>query len=326
MKRTTVWMGWLGIAAAGALVLWGLHWFFRVPPVTDVGESSGTITEDDLVFSGVAEQEIPSIDTPDFESVAWADQYLKDDGFGLDVEIDGEHRFYPYQILVWHEIVNDTFEEVPVAVTYNPLTDTGMAFDRRVDGEIKTFHASGLVWNNNLVMRDTPSDRLWIQILGSSLDGKTSLKRLPASVMTWETWKRAYPFGDVLSRETSVTRDYTRDPYGTYGPSPAIWFPLTRLDERLHAKERVSVVSVTPIGGGNALVAAFPTADVQRAGEVRDTVGGVPVAVVWDEDLETARAHRLSLNGELGEDLLLFESYWFAVAAAFPDIQLYQLP
>jgi len=46
------------------------------------------------------------------------------------VELDGEARIYPIQVLIWHEIVNDTVGETPVAVTFCPLCSTALVFER----------------------------------------------------------------------------------------------------------------------------------------------------------------------------------------------------
>lgn len=318
MRRSTIGIGFLFLLGAAA-VLWGLYWFYRVPPQAEE-RAVGRVEEADLVSSGLLQNGVPSIDTPVFESVASADQYLKDDGEGMSVIIGKTRRFYPYQILVWHEIVNDAFDATPIAVTYDPLTGSAVAFRRTVGGQVRTFETSGKLWNDNLVMEDRETGTRWSQLLASTLDGSTALERVPATVMTWSAWKRAYPSGSVLSRETGSTRDYTRDPYGNYGSSPAVLFPLTHVDPRLTAKTRVFALVV------GSTVAAYPTDAITRMKEIRETVGGVPLAVAYDEDTESVRAYRLNISGEPGEEIAIFPSYWFALSAAFPSLQLYQLP
>lgn len=315
MKRTTVLGTWVLIALAAAGLWYGVYWFYRVPPEVEPVDGYA------FVKSGPIDGGIPSIDIPTFESVASADQYLNDDGDGLDVEVDGEHRFYPYQILVWHEVVNDLFGDVPVVVTYSPLTDTGMAFERTVNGEAVAFSVSGLLWNNNSVLLDDKTDSKWIQLYGKPVeDGAEELYPVFARTMSWLDWKAAYPRGEVLTRETGVSRDYTRNPYGNYVATPAVWFPLTSVDARLDAKTPVYTVSV------GAERAAYPADVIKRVGEVRETVAGVPVEVVYDEDLGTVLAHRLELDGDAGEELVVTRGFWFAFAAAYPGIHLYELP
>lgn len=317
MKRTTAFGTWFLIALAAAVLWYGVYWFERVPPAPGPEEGYA------FVESGPRDGGIPSIDTPTFESVASADQYLNDGGLGLDVEVDGERRFYPYQILVWHEVVNDAFDDVPVLVTYAPLTGTGMAFEREVNGEALTFRVSGLLWNNNSVLLDGKTGSRWIQAYGSAVTGEmegTELRPVLARTMMWADWKAAYPRGDVLTRETGASRDYTRNPYGNYDATPAVWFPLTSVDARLDAKAPVYAVSV------GSERAAYPEDVIRRVGEVRETVAGVPIEVTYDEELGTVIAHRLELDGDAGEELVVTRGFWFLWSAAYPGIHLYELP
>ena len=61
---------------------------------------------------------IQSIDAPQFESVESAGQWLADWEPVQTVSIDGDHRAYPVQIMMFHELVNDVVGGEPVVVTY----------------------------------------------------------------------------------------------------------------------------------------------------------------------------------------------------------------
>lgn len=321
MKRSTAVFTWIGVGLLAAAFFYSLYWFYRIP--WDSKPDAAGFRVEDEVSAGTGENGIPSVDAPKFDSVATSDQYLNDDGLGLDVSVGGKHRFYPYQILVWHEIANDDFDGTKITVTYDPLTRTGMAFDRTVDGTVLTFESTGNLWNDNLLMKDRETGTTWSQVLAAGVDGpKTgaALTQLVAHVMVWKNWKQAYPAGQVLSHDTGVTRDYTRDPYGHYAATSEIWFPLTRLDARLPGKTLVSEVSV----GDKRSVYAL--ADVLAAKEIRDSVGGTPVVVRSDASLGTVSAFRLNLDGGDGEELPVTEGFWFVWSAAFPEITLYALP
>ena len=60
---------------------------------------------------------IPAIDEPRFEPAA-AVSWLADREPVLALDLQGQSRAYPVQVLTWHEIVNDTVGGIPVAVTY----------------------------------------------------------------------------------------------------------------------------------------------------------------------------------------------------------------
>jgi hypothetical protein len=67
---------------------------------------------------GPGKDDIPPIDSPKFETVDQADGWLDGREAVQVVQIKGDARAYPQQILVWHEVVNDTVGGEPVTVTY----------------------------------------------------------------------------------------------------------------------------------------------------------------------------------------------------------------
>ena len=77
-----------------------------------------TIPLSKFTGGGPGKDDIPPIDEPQFETVAQADQWLQDREAVEVVEIGGDARAYPQQILIWHELVNDTVGGEPVTVTY----------------------------------------------------------------------------------------------------------------------------------------------------------------------------------------------------------------
>jgi hypothetical protein len=88
---------------------------------------------DEIRSGGPPPDGIPSIDDPKFIGVDEID-FLEENEPVLAVDIDGDVRAYPVQILMWHEIVNDTVGGVPVAVTYCPLCNSAVAYDRESTG------------------------------------------------------------------------------------------------------------------------------------------------------------------------------------------------
>jgi len=272
----------LGACAVTAFLVYRAY---RVPVAVEDAVSTPTLTE-----SGTPRGNIPAIYEPSFVTVGTADQYLKDSGLGIDVEIAGERRFYPYQILVWHQVANDVLGETPIAVTFSPLTYTGIVFDRTVNGRELTFETAPYLWDNHLVMMDRETASLWVQMLGRAVEGElkdASVTVFPSRVVSWREWKAEYPRGRVLSLETGVERDYTLDPYTEYYDTQAIWFPLSHKDDRLPLK--------TPVYG------------VVRDGSVI----AYPAELV-DEGKVT-----------IEEDTYPLLAYWFAWSSVHPDTELY---
>jgi len=78
-----------------------------------------------LLSGGPPPDGIPAIDDPKFQAASEVD-WLDDSEPLLSLTVGGETRGYPLQIMTWHEIVNDTVDGVPVAVTYCPRCNSGV--------------------------------------------------------------------------------------------------------------------------------------------------------------------------------------------------------
>jgi hypothetical protein len=200
------------------------------------------VEPDELTGGGPPPDGIPPIDEPRFLDADEVD-FVADEEPVLAVDIDGDARAYPVQIMIWHEIVNDTVGGVPVAVTYCPLCNSAVAVDRRVDGRTLTFGTSGLLYQSSLVMYDRQTESLWSHFTGQSLAGVlagTELDSYPVSTVSWKEWRTAHPDGLVLSRDTGSERDYGRNPYPGYDDieNPPFLFE-GEVDGRMAAKERV---------------------------------------------------------------------------------------
>jgi len=194
---------------------------------------------------------IPSVDDPVFTAVDSVD-YLTNRDLLLSVIYRGVVRAYPTRFLDRHEIVNDVFDGVPVAVTYCPLCGSGLAFMRTLDGQAVEFGVSGLLHNNDLIMYDRASGSLWQQITGTALAGPKRgqiLEALPITMSEWGEWKKAYPGGSVLAPPAPGVQ-YTRKTYGDYEESDRLLFPVKLQDARLHRKRVIYGVQV-----GNQAVA-----------------------------------------------------------------------
>ncbi len=240
----------------------------------------------EITPGGPGRDGIPPLDAPKFVAVAAANAWLKPREPVIVVARGAEARAYPLQILIWHEIVNDEFGGVPVAVTFCPLCNTAIVFDRRLDGRVLDFGTTGNVRNSDLVMWDRQTESWWQQLTGEAIVGELTGQRLimlPATIVAWETFGAQYPQGQVLSRETGYDRSYGRNPYIGYDDidSPPFLYDGP-LDGRLPPKERVATVS---LGGEDA---AYPFSLLAERRVVADTVGGTPIVVFYQPGTASA--------------------------------------
>ena len=275
---------------------------------------------EEIIGGGPPKDGIPSIDNPKFVSVQTAQAFLTDAEPGLAVALRGANRFYPFQILVWHEVVNDTIRGERVLVTYCPLCISGIVFDPLIKDERVEFGTSGKLWNSNLVMYDRKTDSLWSQILGEAIVGEmtgTKLTVLPSDQTTFGAWKKFNPDGEVLSRDTGATKFYGTDPYGNYYTSPELFFPVGKRDDRLSPKEFVLGIVVD----GNAK--AYHVNAIKKVGTIEDTFAGKRFVVQYEKALDAVRIFEKRSDGTLAR-INPFASFWFSWVAIHPDTGLYK--
>jgi len=279
-----------------------------------------SIPLDEIRGGGPAKDGIPSIDDPKFVSIALANEFVKDEEIGIAIDIDGVQRFYPFQILVFHEIVNDTINKKRVLVSYCPLCLTAIVFDPVVNGERVEFGVSGKLWNSNLLMYDRKTDSLWSQALGEAVVGERTgeeLKVLASDILKYGIWKDTNPKGSVLSRDTGATRFYGQDPYGNYYTSPGLYFPVSTKDNRLDDKDFVLGIII------DGKTRAYATESVKKAGRVEEEFAGKTIVAEYDEALDVVRIFEKTDSGELIR-INPFGSFWFSWVASHPDTELYK--
>jgi hypothetical protein len=237
----------------------------------DLGDFSG---------GGPPKDGIPAVDEPVFESIDAARGWLTDRSPVISLEVDGVARAYPLAILMWHEIVNDTLGGVPVVVTFCPLCNTALVFERDLDGTTHDFGTTGNLRYSDLVMYDRQTESWWQQATGEAIVGALTgqkLTFLPAQIVSLAAFAQAHPDGDVLSRDTGITRDYGKNPYTGYDDVDSNPFLFEGMvDGRLAPKERV-----VTIGTGSDNPTAFPFSELRTSGVATGTDDGRPVVVLW---------------------------------------------
>jgi len=286
---------------------------YEVDILTDTfGYGAGDIDVDiDAVFQGCPQRDcIPSIDRPEYLQSSDVD-YLDADDIVLSLTHENTTRAYPTRILDRHEIVNDTFGDTPVAVTYCPLCGSGLAFVRELDGEEVQLGVSGLLHNNDLIMYDRKTESLWQQITGQAIAGPkrgSKLQSLPVTMSLWGEWKAANPEAEVLA-PPSGQQKYSKKTYGDYDTSDRLLFPVANQDARLHVKKVIYGVEMGELSIAveeswlkkngsweHAVNGQLLRLDVNNAGGVTGSLEGTPISV-----------HRM---------------YWFAWYSFHPDTSL----
>jgi len=240
---------------------------------------------------------IPSVDDP-----AFGDEYDSDpDDEVVVVESASGARAYPVRYLHFHEIVNDSIDGDPIAVTWCPLCGSAVVYGRSHEGQTLDFGVSGKLADDDLVMYDRQTESEWKQSSGECIAGAfegDTLTIRPGPTMPWRQFRESYPHGVVLQPpggESEAASDddepagieYDETPYEQYFEMDGFGLDAHRggesrewtRDDDISAKTVVLGVEI----GGDAL--GFPRPRVVDAGGiVQTTVGDRSVLVVASEN------------------------------------------
>jgi len=288
-------------------------------PTSSESEQKHSIPLEESKDGGPGKDGIPSIDNPKFTSTAEADQFLGDDAEGLGISLNGQTRFYPYTILVRHEIVNDTFQGTPLAVTYCPLCKTGIVFERTLDGQPVEFGVSGKLYKTNLLMYNRgPSEEesYWSQVKGEAVVGPRTgeaLEIVNSTPVKYGRWKSQHPDTQVLSRDTGFEFSYGASPYGNYDETERIPFGTEVNDDRLSVKQLTYGIKV------DGQAKAYPADVIGPDESLTDTVSGVQIRLEKDESgsLTVTRT-------DTGKKVNFITGFWFSWVSVNPATEVYQ--
>jgi hypothetical protein len=258
---------------------------------------------------------IPAADNPAVSDAASAD-WLDDDDIVFGIEVNGEYRAYPRQIMDVREMVNDTLGGRDLGIPYCTLCGSAQAYftDRMPEGVKRpVLRTSGLLIRSNKVMFDLNTYSVFDTFRGQAVTGPLAEKKIKlkqASVVTteWGAWKKAHPETTVLEESLAMGRDFDfRNNRDANGPI----FPIGHVDPRLPVQE--DVVGVVTAGGTAIAFQVSKAIEVLNKGDevsyenVRLVLDGSGVRVVDDQ----------------GKDLGSHQSFWFAWSQFYPNTQLW---
>lgn len=216
---------------------------------------------------------------------------IKEDKLVLGIEINGEAKAYPLQLIGYHHQVRDTVGGKPVMVTYCTVCRTGRVFSPMVDGKAESFRLVGMD-HFNAMFEDSTTKSWWRQVSGEAiagpLKGKT-LQELPSQQMALSAWLRMHPTSTVLQPDTAFNKQYkelAEYDKGTLKSSlekrdSLSWRPKSWVVGVAHGKEAKAY-------DWNELVA-------RRI--LQDSLPGLPLLVALESDTASFHVWSRSVNG-----------------------------
>jgi len=315
--------------------------------------NESTIRLDEVRWGGVLQDGIPPLRGPEMIS-AIAATYLQDKATVFGIEINGDARAYPKQILAWHEMFVDTVGNEKVAGVYCTLCGTVILYKTEHKGINHELGTSGFLYRSNKLMYDKATQSMWSTLEGEPVIGPLvgkgiKLDYLSVVTTTWGEWKKRHPDTKVLSLNTGHRRDY-RDgvAYKDYFSTDELMFTVPKLDKRLKNKDQILAIRLPELTTENL---AISSKFLQRNPVYSNAIGNTKFTVFTDK----SGAHRVfktnstifkdyngsdkavdengiiwnvkenvmtNANGASIERLQSYNAFWFGYKAAFPEVVL----
>ncbi len=258
---------------------------------------------------------IPAADNPTVTQAKDA-TWPKDNDIVFGIQVNGEYRAYPRQIMEVREMVNDTLGGRTLGIPYCTLCGSAQAYftDALPEGVMRpVLRTSGLLIRSNKVMYDINSYSVFDTFTGQAVTGSLAQKNIKleqATVVTttWGEWKSAYPETTVLEERLALGKNFDfKNNRDANGPI----FPVGDVDPRLDVHADVVGV-VTDAGKAIAFDRRKAMLELQQG----ETVEQDGIELILD-------AGGIKAVSESAENISSHEAFWFAWSQFHPDTVLW---
>ena len=210
----------------------------------------------------------------------------------IGIDIHGESRAYPIQIIGYHHQVKDTLGNTPVMITYCTVCRTGRVYSPVVNGKPEKFRLVGMD-HFNAMFEDETTKSWWQQATGISIAGPlkgSRLEEIPSHQASLASWMRLHPNSTILQPDSNYKEDY---------------HDLANFDKgtiRGHLEKRDSaswkmkswVVGIKT----NRFEKVYDWNDLLKDDIIQDTIGGQPILLVLEKDTSSFHAFSRILQGQ----------------------------
>lgn len=220
-----------------------------------------------------------------------AENKVSKDKLVIGVELNGEAKAYPVEIIGYHHQVQDTLAGEPIMVTYCTVCRTGRVYSPFINGKKETFRLVGMD-HFNAMFEDNTTKSWWQQATGVAVTGKlkgTSLKEIPSQQMTLAAWLRAYPQSKILQADPVFQAKY----------DSLAGFDKGTIESSLEKRDTASwkmkswVVGVAVPGASKA----YDWNDLVKHQLIEDSLPNLPILVYLEKDSTSFHVWKRKLDG-----------------------------
>ncbi len=168
------------------------------------------------VFNFVMAADVMFYQPKNLEMKSLQTNKIKKDKIVIGIEINGEARAYPIQLIAYHHQVLDTVGGKPIMVTYCSVCRTGRIFEPMVQGKPEDFRLVGMD-NFNAMFEDKTTKSWWRQANGEAITGTLKGQILPellSQQTSLEKWLALYPNTLIMQADKYFVEKY--DSLGKY--------------------------------------------------------------------------------------------------------------
>jgi Protein of unknown function (DUF3179) len=210
----------------------------------------------------------------------------------IGLEIHGEARAYPIQLIGYHHQVRDTVGNTPVMITYCTVCRTGRIYSPMVNGKPETFRLVGMD-HFNAMFEDATTKSWWQQATGEAIAGPlkgTRLEEIPSRQASLASWIRLHPNTIIFQPDTLFKQDY--DDLAKFDKGNV----KSHLEKRDSASWKMKswVIGVRLKG----FEKAYDWNDLLKNYFIQDSLGNQPVLLVLENDTSSFHVFNRELRGQ----------------------------
>lgn len=209
----------------------------------------------------------------------------------IGIEVNGEARAYPIQLIGYHHQVQDTVGNTPVMITYCAVCRSGRVYCPFVNGHAETFRLVGMD-HFNAMFEDKTTKSWWQQATGVSIAGPlkgTALSEIPSQQASLSSWLRLHPNSTIMQPDTNFKKDY--DDLAQFDKGTG----TSHLEKRDSASWKMKswVIGLKT----KSMEKAYDWNDLLKDCFIQDTIGNIPIMMVLENDTSSFHAFKRNLNG-----------------------------
>ncbi len=180
--------------------------------------SSKSVVLSQIIDLSPAKDKPPAIDRPKFRPNDDV-EFFEDNSPVILVTHNGVARAYPLSLLLFHQVVNDELDDLPLCITYCPLTNSSIVYERKLGNLVLDFGNTRKAYLSNSLIYDRETQSWWEQYTGLAIVGRYTdsvLNKYPSTIIPYSKFRSLYPDGLVLVPNRKSAHNYGYTPFAKY--------------------------------------------------------------------------------------------------------------